>query len=57
MNTKPIENINFPVWREKNKLRELFPGAILFQENFIKILIEGKTGGGGEGANFSHLVE
>ena len=45
MNTKPIENINFPVWCEKNKLRELFPGAILFQENVIKILIEGKSGG------------
>ena len=56
MNTKPIENINFPISCEKNKLHKLFHEAILFRENVIKILIEGGVGVK-LGANFTDLVE
>ena len=56
MNTKLIENINFPISCEKNKLHKLFHEAVLFQENVIKILIEGRVGVK-LGANFTHLVE
>ena len=56
VNTKPIENINFPISCEKNKLHKLFHEAVLFQENVIKILIEGRVGVK-LGANFTHLVE
>ena len=56
VNTKPIENVNFPIQCEKNKLHKLFHGAILCQENVIKILIEERVGVK-LGENFPHLVE
>ena len=56
VNTKPIENISFPIRCEKNKLHKLFHGAILSQENVIQILIEERVGVK-LGENFSHLVE